>query len=85
MAAQKLAKTAKKKGYLDRGQSREADANFGTSFKLGGRPLASTTSQPQAVEALLDAVGDDLAAIDDAMERLSLVRRCRVSESTRTR
>ncbi|UCH29278.1 MAG: DNA polymerase III subunit delta [Myxococcales bacterium] len=27
---------------------------------------------PQAVETLLDAVGDDLAAIDDAMERLSL-------------
>ena len=27
---------------------------------------------PQAIEALLDAVGDDLSAIDDAMERLSL-------------
>jgi len=66
----KLGKTAKKKGCL-------VDAK-----PLRGRELrefirAEATSRehniaPQAIEALLDAVGDDLAAIDDAMERLSL-------------
>ena len=63
-------KTAKKKGYL-------IDAK-----PLRGRELrefirAEATARehniaPQAIEALLDAVGDDLSAIDDAMERLSL-------------
>jgi len=66
----KLGKAAKKKGCL-------IDAK-----PLRGRELrefirAEATSRehniaPQAVETLLDAVGDDLAAIDDAMERLSL-------------
>jgi DNA polymerase III subunit delta len=66
----KLAKAAKKKGVL-------IDAK-----PLRGRELrefirAEATARehniaPQAIEALLDAVGDDLAAIDDAMERLSL-------------
>jgi len=66
----KLAKAAKKKGVL-------IDAK-----PLRGRDLrefirAEATARehniaPQAIEALLDAVGDDLAAIDDAMERLSL-------------
>lgn len=66
----KLAKLAKKKGYLVETKS------------LRGRELrefvgAEATSRqhkimPQAVEALVDAVGDDLAAIDDALERLSL-------------
>ncbi|MBW1755970.1 MAG: DNA polymerase III subunit delta [Deltaproteobacteria bacterium] len=66
----KLAKAAKKSGYL-------IDAK-----PLRGRELrefirAEATARehhiaPQAIEALLDAVGDDLAAIDDAMERLSL-------------
>lgn len=66
----KLGKAAKKKGCL-------IDAK-----PLRGRDLrefirAEATSRdhniaPQAVETLLDAVGDDLAAIDDAMERLSL-------------
>jgi DNA polymerase-3 subunit delta len=67
---EKLAKTAKKRGYL-------VDAK-----PLRGRELrefvrAEATARhhniaPQAVEDLLEAVGDDLAAIDDAMERLSL-------------
>jgi DNA polymerase-3 subunit delta len=66
----KLAKAAKKKGVL-------IDAK-----PLRGRELrefirAEATARehniaPQAIEALLDAVGDDLAAIDDAIERLSL-------------
>jgi DNA polymerase III subunit delta len=66
----KLAKTAKKKGYLI------------DTKPLRGRELrdfvrAETIARghnimPQAVEALLDAVGDDLASIDDALERLSL-------------
>ncbi|MFZ1864255.1 MAG: DNA polymerase III subunit delta [Polyangiales bacterium] len=67
---EKLGKTAKKRGYL-------IDAK-----PLRGRELrefvrAEATARhhnmaPQAVEDLLDAVGDDLAAVDDAMERLSL-------------
>jgi DNA polymerase-3 subunit delta len=66
----KLAKAAKKRGYL-------IDAK-----PLRGRELrefirAEATARehkiaPPAIEALLDAVGDDLAAIDDAIERLSL-------------
>lgn len=66
----KLGKTAKKQGLL-------IDAK-----PLRGRELrefirAEATARehaiaPQAIEALLDAVGDDLAAIDDAIERLSL-------------
>ena len=66
----KLAKASKKSGFL-------IDAK-----PLRGRELrefirAEGTARehhiaPQAIEALLDAVGDDLAAIDDAMERLSL-------------
>ena len=66
----KLGKAAKKAGCL-------IDAK-----PLKGRELrefirAEATARdhniaPQAVETLLDAVGDDLAAIDDAMERLSL-------------
>ncbi len=66
----KLGKAAKKKGCL-------IDAK-----PLRGRELrefirAEATARdhkiaPEAIETLLDAVGDDLAAIDDAMERLSL-------------
>jgi DNA polymerase-3 subunit delta len=66
----KLANAAKKRGYL-------IDAK-----PLRGRELrefirAEATARehkiaPPAIEALLDAVGDDLAAIDDAIERLSL-------------
>lgn len=66
----KLAKTAKKKGYLV-----EAKAFRGRELREFIRAEATAREHniaPQAIEALLDAVGDDLAAIDDAIERLSL-------------
>jgi len=66
----KLSKTAKKKGYLI-----EASSLRGASLRKFVREEATVREHaiaPQAIEALLDAVGDDLAAIDDAMERVSL-------------
>jgi DNA polymerase-3 subunit delta len=66
----KFSKTAKKKGFLI-----EANPLRGTSLREFIRAEATAREHhiaPQAIEALLDAVGDDLAAIDDAMERLSL-------------
>ncbi len=66
----KLAKTAKKRGYLV-----EAKAPRGRQLREFIQAEASAREHNiavQAVEALLDAVGDDLSAIDDAMERLSL-------------
>lgn len=66
----KLSKTAKKKGCLI-----EASSLRGASLRKFVRDEATAREHaiaPQAIEALLDAVGDDLAAIDDAMERLSL-------------
>jgi DNA polymerase-3 subunit delta len=66
----KLAKAAKKKGYLV-----EAKPLRGRELREFIRAEATAREHniaPQAIEALLDAVGNDLAAIDDAMERLSL-------------
>jgi len=66
----KLAKAAKKKGCLV-----EAKPLRGRELREFIRAEATAREHniaPQAIEALLDAVGDDLAAIDDAMERLSL-------------
>ena len=66
----KLAKTAKKKGYLI-----DAKPLRGQELREFIRAEATAREHniaPQAIETLLDAVGDDLAAIDDAMERLSL-------------
>jgi len=66
----KLSKTAKKKGHLI-----EASSLRGASLRKFVREEATVREHaiaPQAIEAVLDAVGDDLAAIDDAMERLSL-------------
>jgi DNA polymerase-3 subunit delta len=66
----KLAKLAKKKGYLV-----ETKPLRGRELReFVGAEAASRQHKimPQAVEALVDAVGDDLAAIDDALERLSL-------------
>ncbi len=66
----KLAKTAKKKGFLI-----EAKPLRGQELREFIRAEAASrnhTIAPRAVEALLDAVGDDLGAIDDALERLSL-------------
>ncbi len=66
----KLAKAAKKKGYLI-----DAKPLRGAALREFIRTEAKAREHaiaPQAIEALLDAVGDDLAAIDDAMERLSL-------------
>jgi DNA polymerase-3 subunit delta len=66
----KLAKLAKKKGYLV-----ETKPLRGRELReFVGAEAASRQHKimPRAVEALVDAVGDDLAAIDDALERLSL-------------
>ncbi len=66
----KLVKAAKKKGYLV-----DAKPLRGAALREFIRAEAKAREHgiaPQAIEALLDAVGDDLAAIDDAMERLSL-------------
>jgi len=66
----KLAKIAKKQGCL-------IDAKPLRGGELRAFVRAEATARghniaPQAIETLLDAVGDDLAAIDDAIERLSL-------------
>ncbi|MBW2508815.1 MAG: DNA polymerase III subunit delta [Deltaproteobacteria bacterium] len=66
----KLGKAAKKAGFLI-----EAKPLRGRELREFIRAEAKAREHniaPQAIEALLDAVGDDLAAIDDAMERLSL-------------
>lgn len=66
----KLAKTAKKRGYLV-----DAKPLRGRELREFVRAEAAARDHniaPRAIEALLEAVGDDLAAIDDAMERLSL-------------
>jgi DNA polymerase-3 subunit delta len=66
----KLAKTAKKKGYLvDAKPLRGRELR---EFIRGEASARGHNIAPRAIETLLDAVGDDLAAIDDAMERLSL-------------
>ncbi len=65
-----FAKTAKKKGYLI-----EVKPLRGAVLRDFVRAEATSREHsiaPQAIEAVLDAVGDDLAAIDDALERLSL-------------
>jgi DNA polymerase-3 subunit delta len=66
----KLAKAAKKQGCLidvKPLRGRELRDFIRTEAAARDHSIA-----PQAVETLLDAVGDDLAAIDDALERLSL-------------
>lgn len=66
----KLTKTAKKKGYLiDAKPLRGRELREFVRAEATGR---GHNIAPQAIETLLDAVGDDLAAIDDGMERLSL-------------
>jgi len=66
----KLAKAAKKKGYLI--EARPLRGGELREFIRAEATAREHNIAPQAIEALLDAVGDDLAAIDDAMERLSL-------------
>ena len=66
----KLAKAAKNAGCLV-----DAKPLRGAALRDFIRAEATAREHaiaPRAIEALLDAVGDDLAAIDDAMERLSL-------------
>ncbi len=66
----KLTKIAKKQGWLT-----DAKPLRGSELRAFVRAEATARGHniaPQAIETLLDAVGDDLAAIDDAIERLSL-------------
>ncbi|MEM9730497.1 MAG: DNA polymerase III subunit delta [Myxococcota bacterium] len=66
----KLAKAAKKQRFLVEAKplrGRELRAFVRGEAKERGHVMAS-----DAIETLLDAVGDDLAAINDAVERLSL-------------
>ncbi len=66
----KLAKAAKKAGVLiETKPLRGRDLREFIRAEATAREHNITSP---AIEALLDAVGDDLAAIDDAMERLSL-------------
>ncbi|MGB5809541.1 MAG: DNA polymerase III subunit delta [Polyangiales bacterium] len=66
----KLAKKAKKSGWLVDAKplrGRELRAFVKGEASARGHNIAS-----DAVESLLDAIGDDLGAIDDSIERLSL-------------
>ncbi len=66
----KLVKAAKKRGFLiDVKPLRGRELR---DFIRAEAAVRDHSIAPQAVETLLDAVGDDLAAIDDALERLSL-------------
>lgn len=66
----KLAKSAKKAGVLvEIGPLKGANL---AAFAQGEARTRGHTLSPDATQYLLDAVGDDLAAIDDAIERLSL-------------
>jgi DNA polymerase-3 subunit delta len=67
---ERLAKAAKKRGYLV-----DVKPLRGRELREFVRAEAAARHHniaPQAVEDLLEAVGDDLGAIDDALERLSL-------------
>ncbi len=66
----KLAKAAKKAGSVI-----DAKPLRGRELREFIRAEATTRDhniEPKAIETLLDSVGDDLGAIDDAIERLSL-------------
>jgi DNA polymerase-3 subunit delta len=66
----KLAKSAKKRGwFIDAKPLRGRELR---SFIRAEANERGHNVEPRAVETLLDAVGDDLGAIDDAVERLSL-------------
>ncbi len=66
----KLVKAAKKRGaFVEAKPLRGRELREFIRSEASGRDHAIA---PQAVETLLDAVGEDLGAIDDALERLSL-------------
>lgn len=69
-AQSKLAKAAKKAKVLVEAKSLKGAALH--RFAVGEAKRRGHALTPRASEALLEAVGDDLAAIDDALERLSL-------------
>lgn len=67
---EKLGKAAKKLGYLvDTKPLRGRELREFVQTEAAAR---EHNIEPQAIEALVEAVGDDLAAVDDAIERLSL-------------
>lgn len=66
----KFAATAKKNGYwVDASALKPAEVR---GFVAAEAKARGTKIDPSAVAALADAMGTDLAAIDDALERLSL-------------
>jgi DNA polymerase III subunit delta len=66
----KLARSAKKAGLLAEAKPLKGAALRG--FALAEAKARGHALAPPAAEALLEAAGDDLAALDDALERLSL-------------
>lgn len=66
----KLTKAAKQRGYLYEAQPMKPGAMRG--FTTGEARRRNLKIDDAAVAALVDAIGTDLAALDDALERLSL-------------
>ncbi|MCB9657981.1 MAG: DNA polymerase III subunit delta [Polyangiales bacterium] len=66
----KLSKVAKSSGFLNTAPVMKGAAL--RDFAVGEANTRGHTLAPDAAQALLDALGEDLSAIDDAVERLSL-------------
>jgi DNA polymerase-3 subunit delta len=66
----KLVKVAKQRGYLFEAQPPKPGAMRG--FAIAEARRRKLTIDDAAVAVLVDAIGTDLAALDDALERLSL-------------
>ena len=66
----KLSKVAKSSNYLNSVPTMKGNAL--RDFALSEAQTRGHTLAPDALQALMDALGEDLSAIDDAVERLSL-------------